>query len=321
MTDPRPSLHNYGTLLLASRMRKISEAMYAGVDAVYRDQGINLSSSCFAVLFLLRDRGRLGISELARELGQSHPAVSQMSRKLIGAQVVHEWPDPEDDRRRLLSLSPKGKALMRRLVPVWKAIAAAVEEMDATLPLSNALTKVDRGLCDRSFSQRINAQLHKTDASSLTIVPFERRYGPDFKRLNLEWLQKYFTVEPIDEAVLSRPGAILRNGGFILLAQIREKIVGTCALVRESESRYELSKMAVTESYQGLGIGRRLLESAIRTFATDAKGELFLETNSALSPAIRLYESLGFVHAKRPAGPSHYERADVYMVYQGSAAR
>ena len=269
-------------------------------------------------MFLLRDGGRLGISELARELGQSHPAVSQMSRRLLDAQMVREWPDPKDDRRRLLSLSPRGSALMRRLIPVWSAITAAVQEMEATLPLSDALTEIDEALSERSFSQRIYTHLHKAHASSVTIIPFEPRYGPDFKRLNLEWLNKYFTVEPIDEAVLSRPAAILRKGGFILFARLGKRIIGTCALLKQGASRFELSKMAVTESYQGLGIGRRLLEAAIRTFATRANGELFLETSSALAPAIKLYESVGFVHAERPTGPSHYERADVYMVYRGS---
>lgn len=74
--------------------------------------------------------------------------------------------------------------------------------------------------------------------------------------------------------------------------------------------------MAVTERYQGLGVGRRLLEAAIKTFTEQARGELFLETSSTLVPAIRLYESFGCVHARRPSGPSHYERADVYMVYR-----
>ena len=47
--------------------------------------------------------------------------------------------------------------------------------------------------------------------------------------------------------------------------------------------------------------------------------ELFLESNSKLTPAITLYESAGFVHAPRPE-PSHYERSDVYMVYVGKSA-
>jgi ribosomal protein S18 acetylase RimI-like enzyme/DNA-binding MarR family transcriptional regulator len=269
---------------------------------------------------LLRDAGRLGISELARELGQSHAAVSQTSRKLLKAKVVREWPDGADLRRRLLGLSPRGAAMMRRLTPVWAAITGALEEMKATVLLSNALTELDRAFSERSFSQRIYAHLHQADVSSLSIVPFAPRYAADFKRLNLEWLHKYFTVEPIDHAVLSRPAAIVRNGGFILFARIGKRTIGTCALLKQGESRYELSKMAVTESYQGLGIGRKLLEAAITTFAAHADGELFLETNSALTPAIRLYESMGFVHAKRPPGPSHYDRADVYMVYRGASS-
>ena len=67
------TLHDYGSLLLGSRMRKISEALYAGVDEVYRSAGVDLPSRCFPILFLLRDHGRLGISELAARLGQSIP--------------------------------------------------------------------------------------------------------------------------------------------------------------------------------------------------------------------------------------------------------
>jgi DNA-binding MarR family transcriptional regulator/ribosomal protein S18 acetylase RimI-like enzyme len=313
-----PSLHDYGELLLASRLRRISELLYAGVDAVYRQQGVQLSSSCFPILFLLRDCGRLGISELAAHLGQSHPAVSQMSRKLLKARVVREWPDPADERRRLLSLSAQGTALMKRLLPVWRALSAAVKRIEADFPVSAALTGIDRALLQRSFARRIRAELLAGEAGAIRILPFEPRYAGAFKRLNLEWLRKYFHVEPIDERVLSRPSAIVRQGGLILMAQKGRHIIGTCALLKAGESRFELSKMAITEAYQGLGVGRRLLVAALRAFEVRGGGELFLETNSMLVPAIRLYESLGFVHAPRPAGPSHYVRADVYMRYKGA---
>jgi DNA-binding MarR family transcriptional regulator/ribosomal protein S18 acetylase RimI-like enzyme len=291
---------------------------YAGVDAVYREQGVSLSSSCFPILFLLRDCGRLGISELAAHLGQSHPAVSQMSRKLLKAHVVREWPDPADERRRLLSLSPRGGALMRRLVPVWRALSAAVKALESEYPVSQALTGLDRSLAQRSFARRIREQLHGPQAAAVRIVPFEPRYASSFKRLNLEWLRKYFRVEPIDERLLSRPAAILRRGGVILLAQIDSKIIGTCALLKAGEARFELSKMAITEAYQGLGVGRRLLQTVLQAFENQGGGELYLETNSVLAPAIRLYESVGFVHVARPAGPAHYVRADVYMRYKGA---
>lgn len=308
------SLHDYGSLLLGSRLRKVSEALYAGVDEVYRSAGVELPSRCFPILFLLRDHGRLGISELAEKLGQTHPAVSQMSRKLLRHRVVTESPDPQDDRRRLLSLSPRGRSVMARVEPVWKAIVAAVADLEGKHPLSKHLTAIDRALAARGFAARIRSRLE--DASTIEIIPFERRYAADFKRLNVEWLEKYFRVEAIDEEVLSRPLRILRNGGAIFLARHRGEIVGTCALLNAGEGRFELSKMAVSGGHQGLGIGRKLLEAAIADHLSRGARELFLESNSRLTPAITLYESAGFVHTPRPA-PSHYERSDVYMVYVG----
>ncbi|HZU52462.1 MAG TPA: GNAT family N-acetyltransferase [Holophagaceae bacterium] len=149
------------------------------------------------------------------------------------------------------------------------------------------------------------------------IIPFEPRYRDAFKRLNIAWLEKYFRVEPLDEEVLSDPETrILGPGGHILFARQGEGIVGACALMHEGGGRFELSKMAVDERHQGLGLGRRLLEAAVAKFKELGGTELFLESNSRLAPAIRLYETSGFRHAPRP-GASHYERADVYMVYEG----
>lgn len=309
------TLHDYGSLLLGSRLRKVSEALYAGVDEVYRGAGVDLPSRCFPILFLLRDHGRLGISELAEKLGQTHPAVSQMSRKLLRHRVVRESPDPKDDRRRLLSLSARGRNVMARLEPVWKAIVAAAADLESGHPLSQHLTAIDQALEARGFAARIRSRLE--DRGAVEIIPFERRHTAAFKRLNLEWLERYFRVEPIDEEVLSRPLEILRAGGAIFVARHRATIVGTCALLAAGDGRFELAKMAVTASHQGLGIGRKLIAAVIAEFLSRGARELFLESNSKLTPAITLYESSGFAHAPRPA-PSHYERGDVYMVYVGA---
>ncbi len=149
------------------------------------------------------------------------------------------------------------------------------------------------------------------------IIPFEPRYREAFKRLNIAWLEKFFLVEPIDEEVLSDPETrILAPGGHILFARVKGEIVGTCALIPQGEGRFELSKMAVDERHQGLGIGRHLLLAAIAWFKERGETELFLESSSKLTTALRLYEANGFQHTPRP-GASHYERADVYMVYTG----
>ena len=52
--------------------------------------------------------------------------------------------------------------------------------------------------------------------TGIEIIPFESQYAEDFKRLNLEWLEKYFEVEPADEEVLSQPHLIIEQGGALL---------------------------------------------------------------------------------------------------------
>ena len=77
---------------------------------------------------------------------------------------------------------------------------------------------------------------------------------------------------------------------------------------------FEVAKMAVTDAAQGLGIGRRLLQATIETARESGAARLFLETNSVLAPAIRLYESVGFRHVpaeRRKVSP--YARSDVQM--------
>src|SRR5438093_532159 len=70
--------------------------------------------------------------------------------------------------------------------------------------------------------------------------------------------------------------------------------------------------VAGSPSHQNRGLGERLA-SAVIDYARAAGAELvFLETNSALPTAIRLYERLGFAHVPRPH-PSAYARSDVYM--------
>lgn len=152
----------------------------------------------------------------------------------------------------------------------------------------------------------------------IEIIPFEGRYAGDFKRLNLEWLEKYFEVEAADKEVLSQPHQIIEQGGALLLAKCGDQIIGTCAVIHEGHGHFEISKTSVTASFQGHGIGRKLLLAALGAFKALGGKELHLETNTALKSAIALYESSGFVHAKRPT-PSPYARANVYMEYRPSA--
>lgn len=170
---------------------------------------------------------------------------------------------------------------------------------------------------------------HMSDAGNhLRIVDYSPRWREDFARLNIEWLERWFVVEPIDREVLSDPEThILAQGGHVIFAVTDshdgvERAIGTVALLREDEGTYELTKMAVAPEARGGGIGRRLMMAALDRFHASNGRELFLESNKKLAPALALYESVGFRHRPAPRPGSHYGRADVYMVWEpGPEAR
>lgn len=148
--------------------------------------------------------------------------------------------------------------------------------------------------------------------NQVAIISFTNELKEPFKVLNLNWLKKYFYVEPKDKKVLSNPQTeIIDKGGFIFYAKYNDEIVGTLALIKINDTHFELSKMAVSESAQGLGIGNKLL-SFIIAFAKENKIQaLILYSNRILKPAIHLYEKFGFVEIALEK--VSYERADIKM--------
>jgi putative acetyltransferase len=149
----------------------------------------------------------------------------------------------------------------------------------------------------------------------ITIREFRPGDEAAFRSLNEEWITRYFVLEPKDEASLANPReAILDCGGRIFLAVRGGQPIGCCALLAVAPGEFEVAKMAVTESSQRNGAGRRLLETTIAEARSAGAHRLYLETNRKLAAAIRLYESLGFRHLPpERIVPSAYTRADVYM--------
>lgn len=146
----------------------------------------------------------------------------------------------------------------------------------------------------------------------IKIVEFQTEYRDDFKNLNIEWLQKYFVVEPFDEQQLSNPETeILDKGGKIFFVKDGDRIVGTASLLKEHDI-YELAKMAVTEDYKGKGIGNLLMEHCIAEAKKLGTKKLMLISNRSLTPALTMYEKYGFkevpIEEEMP-----YERGNIKM--------
>ncbi|GAB2524917.1 GNAT family N-acetyltransferase [Spirosoma aerophilum] len=158
--------------------------------------------------------------------------------------------------------------------------------------------------------------------NDVSIIPYSSLYQADFKRLNLEWISRYFAVEPHDLEQLDYPEVhVLPRNGQIFLAKIGDEILGCVAMVNtgtpdhgtpeQDLTEFELAKMAVSPTAQGKGIGKKLCLAAIDYARQLGVKKIWLESNRILTPALTMYESVGFREV--PSIPTPYARADIRM--------
>lgn len=311
-------LASLGRLALGSRLKALSDHFYGAADEVYQARGARIESRWLPVLRYLWDVGPTSVTEVAEAIGQTHSAVSQLTDKLVRAGMVRRRRDPADGRRTVLVLTDKAHSALSELGPIWCAVRRGVTAALGThaAALLDALEACEQALRERPVAEAILAEHSAIMATPVEIVPYAPELREHFYRLNAQWLERYFRIEAIDRTVLSDPERyILQPGGAIFFARLGEDVIGTCALLQESPGVFELTKMGVDETFRGLGAGRRLLDAAIAEFHRRQGKTLFLESNSRLKPALRMYEKAGFVMQAAIRPGSHYERADVYMIY------
>ena len=145
------------------------------------------------------------------------------------------------------------------------------------------------------------------------VEPFRDEYAHDFKRLNLEWIEKYFVVEEMDKKQLEDPQEyIIERGGEIYSVIEDGKVRGVCALVFQEEGVYEIAKMAVDKESRGKGYGNLLMEAVIEGARKKGADKIVIVSNTVLETAINLYKKYGFIITRLGQDPD-YERGNIEM--------
>jgi putative acetyltransferase len=143
------------------------------------------------------------------------------------------------------------------------------------------------------------------------ILDFSPEFRDDFKRLNTEWMTAHFGKSTDNH--LDRPEAIIENGGYILFAQHKGQIVGTCAILKESNKIFEIADMSVTPEFRGRNIGKQLLSEAIERVRKANAREIYLITSSKLTISLEMFKTYGFRETGFDAEMSIYDATDIKM--------
>jgi DNA-binding MarR family transcriptional regulator len=144
-----------GILAIATRMQRLSEQMRKDGALIYKAHGIDFEPKWFPVIYTLHFKPLLSVVELAAEIGYTHPSTIGLLKELEKQKMIRSSKDKTDERKRLVQLTDKGKALIEQMKPVWEIMIAAATELTNTQNnLMKALAEVEQQMEMQSFYQR-----------------------------------------------------------------------------------------------------------------------------------------------------------------------
>lgn len=305
-----------GKLAIGSRLRMLTDKITADAAAIYKMFGMDLKPKWFPVFFVLSHGEAKTITSIAKEIGHSHPSVSNIIKEMVAKGLVKEAKDKQDGRRNRVMLSAKGKRMSDSFAKQCIDVTSAIEQItqDTRNDLWKAIEEWENLLSEKSLLERVKDAKKEREAKDIQIVPYEPRYQSAFRSLNEEWITQYFRMEEADYKALDHPQEyILDRGGAIMVALNQDEPVGVCALCKMDHPvyDYELAKLAVSPKVQGKGMGGLLCEAVINKAKELGGKRIFIESNTRLKTAIHIYRKLGF--KELPEYHTTYERGDIQM--------
>lgn len=107
-------------------------------------------------------------------------------------------------------------------------------------------------------------------------------------------------VSKIEEETFSMPWSVQdflemveADYAYYYVAEAEGEIAGSCG-IRNIVGEGEITNVVVAQKYRGQGIGRALMEYMLKEAPSHGIGDCTLEVRVSNTPAIKLYESLGF---------------------------
>ncbi len=228
------------------------------------------------------------VRTLRARLGLDSGYLSRMLRSLERDGLVEVVQEGDDGRVRFARLTEAGCTERRELERQSDALArsylAPLNESRRER-LVTAMAEVERlltaGLVD----------LELVDPESPAAVGSLERY---FAEIDTRFESGFDPAHSV-----TRPEEFRPPQGIFLVAALRDAPIGCVGLRFPEPGVAEVKRMWVAPEARGLGLGRRLL-SELESRARQAGARtLRLETNRALTEAIELYRSSGFVEVDR----------------------
>ena len=227
------------------------------------------------------------VRELRDRLGLDSGYLSRLLRALETDDLVVVRPDPDDRRRRRVTLSRRGRTAWRRLDDRSEKLA---ERLVAPLSqrqrerLTEALATADR------LVRAATVRLEETAPTDPRAVAAMAAYFAE--------IGDRFGFEPGD-AWQHDAASMAAPDGFFVVATSDGEPVACGGVQRLPDGAAEVKRMWVHDDWRGAGLGARLLRHLEDRARARGHAVVRLDTNDTLVEAIAMYERAGYRSIER----------------------
>lgn len=251
------------------------------------------------VLFELGQRDGATAGALARELGLDSGYLSRILARFHADGLLARTPSPADRRKALLSLTPRGHAV---LAPLVARSDAEIGALLAALPDGTASRVV-------AAMRTIESALGGGTGSAWLLRPLRPGdLGWVISRHGAIYAEEFGWDASFEAFVAELAAGIMKNfcpaREAAWIAERDGVPVGSVFLVRESDEVAKLRLLIVDPAARGLGIGARLNDECTRFARACSYRRITLWTNSVLRAARRIYADAGYrlIHSEAYRG-------------------
>ena len=250
--------------------------------------GLGLPLAAARLVFEIGPTGTT-VRELRDRLGLDSGYLSRLLRTLQARGLVVVEPDPDDLRRRRVTLTPKGHSTYRRLdnrsERLAEEILQALSERQRDR-LTGALAAADL------LVRAATVQLRRVDPRSALATQAVDQY---FAELNRRFPNGFDAA-----AARAADTAAADDGAAVFVVASSDGLpVGCGGVQRITGPIGEIKRMWVDPAWRGAGLGSRLLRHLETEAIQLGYHTVRLDTNASLTDAIALYERAGYRHIAR----------------------
>ncbi len=296
-----------------ARIKRLNEKIVSSTLEHYSSLGLGIEPNWHVIFLLLKEKGKLTVTEIAHALGFSHPAMIKITKKMKAQGYLESRKDPDDRRKTFILLSKKGEEALPIFEKEWNRIQEVLREFVSDDFLEN-LTQLEQDFDNLGFEARYQKRfgqkaytIHNAKPTGfkaigkLMVAVYSGLEGFPKAEEQPQYYETLanigdFTQKPEVEllAALSHDGKIL--GAVLYFGDMQYYGAGGTVTQEKNASGFRL--LAVDPSARGLGIGRALSVACIEKARKKGHAQVIIHSTAYMKVAWKMYENLGFIRSE-----------------------